>query len=273
MFFIVLATFYPFYYMLMLSLSGGETYAKVLLVPSGPTISAYDLMINNIKFFESAFISFLRILVGPVLTITVSYFGAYVLARRDLVFRKFLSRFIVFAMYFSAGLLPVYLNMVSLHLTRSFLVYIIPGLVNVFELILIRTYIEDLPRSIEESATIDGANDLRIAAVIVMPLCIPVLAAVMLFEFVNHWNAYIDTLLYNATVPELYTLQYALSNYIKSMVNISATNVASNAALGSYNIQSVRMAMTVVVCIPSIIVYPFLQRYFIKGIMIGSIKG
>jgi putative aldouronate transport system permease protein len=176
-------------------------------------------------------------------------------------------------MYFSAGLLPVYLNIANLGLTGSFWVYILPYLVTVFGLILIRTFIENLPKSLEESAALDGANDMQIAFRIIFPLCLPVIAAITLFEFVNHWNNFTDTLLYNMHTPRLFTLQYVLSNYLVSMFTFSAHDFADRAALMEFNFQTVRMAMSVVICLPIMIVYPFLQRFFIKGILVGSIKG
>jgi putative aldouronate transport system permease protein len=273
MIFVAAVMFYPFYYMLMLSFSSGDTFAKVLLMPHKPSTLAYELMIYKIRFLDGLKISISRSLLGPVLTLTVTYFGAFALSHKDLLFRKFFARYIVFAMYFSAGMLPGYINMVSLHLTGTFLVYIIPGLVDVFGLILIRTYIEDIPKSLEESAAIDGANDFQIAIKIVFPMCLPVIAALALFSFIGHWNAYIDTLIYNTTKPNLFTLQYILFNYINQVLNFSATDFANQAAMVKYNMQSLKMAMTVVVCVPIFIVYPFLQKYFIKGIMIGSIKG
>ena len=199
--------------------------------------------------------------------------AGFSLAKEDLIGRKFLSRFITFSMYFSAGLLPAYMNMVSLHMTGTFYVYLIPCLVNAFNMILIKTYIQDLPRSLEESAEIDGANDAHVAFLVVFPLCLPVLAAVMLFEFVGQWNAYTDTLLYNSNVPELYSLQYMLSNLLNATLRVSPSDIQSQVERQRFNSDALKMAMTVVVCLPVLIVYPFLQKYFVKGILIGSIKG
>ena len=268
-----IVTFYPFIYMLMLSFSGGDTFGRILLWPSGFTTVAYQIMINKLKFMDGMAVSAARSLLGPVLTIFIIYMGAYALSHQRLVFHKFFSRFVVFAMYFSAGLLPVYMNISNLRLSGTFWVYIIPYLVNVFELILIRTFIEDLPASLEESALIDGANELQVAFRIVFPLCLPVLAAVVLFEFVTQWNMYTDTLLYNAHKPEFFTLQYMLSNYLAKQLSFSPTDFVSKAQQQSLSMNSLRMAMTVVVCFPVVVVYPFLQKYFVKGILVGSIKG
>lgn len=270
---VLFVTMYPFIYMLMLSLSSGITYGKMLFWPQGFTVIAYELMISKVKFLDSAMVSVIRATVGPVCTVLVIFMSAFALSQNRLIARKLFSRYVVFSMYFSAGLLPVYLNISGLRLTGTFWVYIIPYLVSAYELILIRTFIQDMPRSLEESATIDGANDLQTAFRVVFPLCLPVLAAVTLFEFVNQWNAYTDTLLYNAHVPQLFSLQYSLSNYLSKQMSFSPTDFISKQAQQSFNLDSLRMAMTVVVCLPIAVVYPFLQRYFIKGILVGSIKG
>lgn len=270
---VLFITMYPFVYMLMLSLSSGIVYGKMLLWPQGFSLVAYHLMITKVKFLDSAVVSIIRATLGPACTILVIFMGAFSLSQNRLIARKLFSRYVVFSMYFSAGLLPVYLNISSLKLTGTFWIYIIPYLVSAYELILIRTFIQDMPRSLEESATIDGANDIQTAFRVVFPLCLPVLAAVTLFEFVNQWNSYTDTLLYNAQVPGLFTLQYSLSNYLSKQMNFSPTDFVNKQAQQNFNLDSLRMAMTVVVCLPIAVVYPFLQRYFIKGILVGSIKG
>lgn len=266
-------TFYPFVYMVMLSLSGGDTFGRLLIYPIGFTTLSYELMLYRLNFMDGLIVSIARSTIGPFCTLFVIFMGAYVLSHRNLIFHKFFSRYVVFAMYFSAGLLPVYLNISQLGLTGTFAVYIIPLLVSVFGLILIRTFIESLPASLEESAFIDGANHLQVAFKVVLPLCKPVLAAILLFEFVGQWNAYVDTLLYNPHSPQFFTLQYILSNFLARQLTFSPTDFVTRQAMESFSQESLRMAMTVVVCIPVLIVYPFLQKYFVKGILIGSIKG
>ena len=270
---VIIMMLYPFIYMVMRSFSSGSTFGKILLWPSDPTLVAYDMMFKKVNFFSGAKVSLLRSTLCPAATILTIFMAAYSLSKEDLMGRKVLSRIITFSMYFSAGLLPAYLNMSSLNMKGSFFVYLIPALASTFNMILIRTYIQDMPRSLEESATIDGANDLQIAFQVVFPLCMPVLAAVLLFEFVGQWNAYTDTLLYNSNKPELYTLQYLLSNLLNATLKISPTDIQNQAERNRFNGEALKMALTVIVCIPVIIVYPFLQKYFVKGILIGSIKG
>lgn len=273
MLFVTLVCLYPFIYMLMLSFSSGDIYGKALLMPIGFTTAAYEMITTKLDFFSNIWVSVLRSVVGPVLTTFIGFMAAYVLAKEDLIGRKFLSRLIVFSMYFSAGMLPVYLNIMDLNLNRSFWVYLLPYAVNVYEMILIRTFIQGLPNALEESAVLDGANDLQIAFKIVLPLCAPVLAAVILFDFVNQWNMYTDTLLYNAQEPRLFTLQYILSNFLAKQMNFSSTDFSSQMNMASFNVNSMKMAMGVIICVPVLIVYPFLQKYFVKGILVGSIKG
>ena len=270
---VLITTVYPFIYMVMLSFSSGGTYGKLLLWPSNFSTVAYSLMINKVKFLSGARVSFARSILGPICTLLIIYMGGYVLAYKRVMGHKFFSKYVVFSMYFSAGMLPAYLNISSLNLIGSFWVYILPYLCSAYELILIRTYIQSIPRGLEEAALIDGANDIQIAFRVVFPLCIPVLAAVVLFEFVAQWNQYTDTLLYNAHVTELHTLQYSLSNYLAKQMNFSPTDFVNKQAQQNFNIDSLRMAMTIVTCIPILILYPMLQRYFIKGILVGSIKG
>ncbi len=174
-------------------------------------------------------------------------------------------------MYFSAGIIPMYILIVRMNLNNTFWVYIFPRLANIFEMLLIKTYIEGIPDSLHESAYMDGANDLTIAFKIILPLCIPVIAAVGLFECVQQWNAYQDTLFWNAGNSALHPLQYVLVNMIQS----KAVTVEQAESLGGSAIMSttaLRMAMTVVTIIPIAMVYPFLQKYFIKGLLVGSIN-
>jgi putative aldouronate transport system permease protein len=181
-------------------------------------------------------------------------------------------------MYFSAGLIPKYLLFRALGLTGTFWVYIFPTAMTAFTMIIMRTYVETIPKELEESAFIDGANEFVIFFKIIMPLCIPVIAAMGLFACVWHWNSYTDTLIYNLGKEHLYTLQFVLVNFVRSVATSQSPEAAKY--LGITNIQSpvitpmgVRMAIIFITIIPISLVYPFLQRYFIKGILVGSIKG
>jgi len=276
---VIIVTFYPFYYMAMLSVSTGDTYAKLLVWPHNFSIRAYQAMFKIANVGRGAFISVMRSTIGPVCTIICTFMGAYVTSRQDLLFRKFIVRFITFSMYLTAGLIPAYVNIVSLGLSGTFWVYIIPGLVGAYSLILIRTYINELPMSLQESAFIDGANDLYIAWRIIFPLSMPVIAAIILFSFIGQWNAYMDTLFYNTHRTDLYPLQYILRNFMNNNLLANAQNTVNRememnqTSGGGFSREAIRMSLTVMVCIPILLVYPFLQKYFIKGLLIGAIKG
>ena len=273
MFILGFITFYPFVYMVMLSFSSGSVIGRFLIWPINFDLTPYRMLLNQPNFFSSLRISIMRSLFGPFFTIMVSFMAGYALSKEYLWKRRFFSRFIIFALMFSPGMLPMYLNMVALNLTNTFLVYIFPMMLHVFGIVLIRTFIQQMPRTLEESAYLDGANDLQVAFRIVLPLCKPVLAAIILFSFIDQWNAYMDTLLFNSMTPRLFTLQYNLQLFMAHQQIFSLTDFPDRHTFVNFNVISLRMAMTVVLCIPVLIVYPFLQKYFIKGVMIGSIKG
>jgi len=183
-------------------------------------------------------------------------------------------------MYFNAGLIPWYITMNNLNLTNNFAAYIIPGMVSPFNIILVKTYIESTPKSLQEAAEIDGAGILTVFLKVMIPLCKPILATVAIFSAVGNWNSFQDTLLL-VTDDKLYTLQYILYKYINqasSLANLIKSNVGSigtiisNAAT-EQTATSVRMTVSVIVVLPIMLVYPIFQRFFIKGIMIGSVKG
>jgi putative aldouronate transport system permease protein len=194
---------------------------------------------------------------------------AYALSKNELKGVRFMRRFCMFSMYLSGGLLPSYLLISTLRLTNNFWVYILPGMANVFNMILIRAYIESLPAGLEESALLDGAGYFTIYLRIVLPLILPVLAAVTLYSCVGHWNAYVDAQLYNYRNPKLYPMQYILYNYM-----VSYTPSRQQAAMQKriVPLQSLKMAMTIVATLPILFIYPFLQRYFVSGLLVGAIK-
>jgi len=181
-------------------------------------------------------------------------------------------------MYFNAGLVPHYLNMSMLGLTNNFLVYIIPGIVSAYNIILVKTYIESIPADLEESASIDGAGYLTRFRHIIFPLSKPILATIAIFGAVGHWNSFTDSMIYMSGKPELYTLQYRLYIYMTSTSNLSALmnsggNISQSVLEAALNMRSVKLTVAMVTIIPILLVYPFMQRYFEKGIMMGAVKG
>jgi putative aldouronate transport system permease protein len=202
---------------------------------------------------------------------------AYTLSRKEFVLRKIISFIYVLTMYIDGGLIPTYFLMRNLGLTNNFWVYVLPGLVTAFNLIVIRTYINGLPESLIESARMDGAGEFTIFAKIVLPLCKPVLATIALFVAVANWNSWFDTFLYNSSNPKLSTLQYELMKVLQSANSMTGSleQALAQAATGSVNTitpRAIRATMTVIVTVPIAVVYPFLQRYFVHGLTLGGLK-
>lgn len=275
----MLICLFPFYYVLINTISANNLVdlGRVMFLPQGIHLTNYIEVLKIDRFGMAAFISFARTLLGTVLSLFGASYMAYLFTKQNLWKRKLWYRMVIATMYFSAGLIPGYLNLRMLGLTNTFWVYVIPGIFPVYNMILVKTYIESISPSLEESAEIDGAGYIVRFARIVMPLCIPILATVALFSAVGHWNAYMDTLLY-VTDFKLHTLQYLLYTYMNS-ANTLAQQIASGIDVNLLNPAtaitptSVRLTITIVVVFPSICVYPFLQRYYVKGIMIGAVKG
>lgn len=274
---IFLATLYPFLNVLAISLNesvdtvrgGIYIWPREFTLQNYKTIFEYDHLITG--FINST----LRTVIGTVLGVFSSAMVAFTLSRRDFQGRKFVSTFIVLTLYFSGGLIPGYMLMRSLGLINTFWVYILPGMVNAFNIIIVRSFMDGLPYSLQESAKIDGANDFSIFWRIVLPLCTPVLATIALFVAVGQWNSWFDTYLYNSSNPKLTTLQFEL---MKILQNTSMGSTDPNAYRGNeekmkmVSPESIKMAISMVTIIPILLVYPFLQKYFIQGMTLGAVK-
>jgi putative aldouronate transport system permease protein len=275
--FLVIVTLYPFINTLAVSLNQSLDTVRggIYLWPRKFTWINYQKILDKPEVYMGALTSLFRTLVGPLLTVTSCLMVAYGISRKDFVLRKFVTTAFILTMYFSGGLIPYYFLIRGLHLINNFLVYVIPPLVNAWFILVIRSYISELPESIIESAKIDGASEFRILRSIIFPLCIPVLATMVLFAAVDQWNAWFDTMLFCPTVKELTTLQYELQKVLQTAQNMRTVDYSQ--ALTNNNATltptSIRAAMTIIVTIPIALVYPFLQKYFIKGLTIGSVKG
>ena len=228
---------------------------------------------------SSAFIvSVSRTILGTALMVAASALVGYLVTKQEMWGRKFWYRFMVVTMYFNEGIIPVFLNMQMLGLTNSFWVYIIPGIVAPYNIILVKTYIESIPAELEESASIDGATYMTVFRKIIWPLSKPILATIAIFGAVGHWNSFTDSLLYMQSAPELYTLQHRLYIYLNQASNLKALMQSggsiSDAALQSaLSSKIIKYTISMVTVIPILLVYPFLQRYFEEGIMLGAVKG
>ncbi|WP_246745078.1 carbohydrate ABC transporter permease [Thiospirochaeta perfilievii] len=218
--------------------------------------------------------STLRTVVGTITGLTACTMVAFTLSRKDFQARGPFSVFLALTLYVSGGLIPGFILIRDLHLMNNFWVYIFPSMVNAFYIFMIRTYMDGLPFELQESAFIDGANDIKIFFKIVLPLCTPVIATIALFIAVGQWNSWFDTYLYNGSSDILTTLQFELMKILQS-TQTGADQARNNSTLEvmkSITPESIKMAITIVTVVPILMVYPFLQRYFVKGMTIGAVK-
>ena len=272
---------YPFYYIIINTISANNLSerGKIVFLPQEIHWTNYTQVFKIPELFHAFEISLARTVLGTAITVITSAFLGYMFTRQTLWHRKLWFRMTAATMYFNAGIIPWFLTMRNLHLTNNFWVYILPLAISPFYIILCKTFVESVPRELEEAAEIDGAGTLTIFLKIILPVIKPILATVAIFTAVNQWNAFQDTLLL-VTDSKLYTLQFLLYNYInqasslKALVNSGSSGVNIAASLAhAQTATSIRMTVTMVVVVPILIVYPFFQRYFTKGIMIGAVKG
>ncbi len=272
-----IVTFYPFWYIFIYSLSDpSKASSGVFMLPKGFTLQNYIVILSNDKVLPAAIVSVVRTVFGMVLTVVCSSLFAYTLTKNHLPFKKLIYRGMIFTMYVSAGLIPWYLTMLMLGLKNNFLLYILPTAVGPFYVIIIKTFIEQMAPALEESAQIDGAGYPTIFFKIVFPLSKPILATVAIFAAVNQWNMWYDNM-FLCTNGKLNTLQLILYNYLReaegSLEAMSRDVQNGNIDQIEVSPTSIRMTITMIVTLPIIFVYPFFQKYFITGVMIGAIKG
>ncbi len=272
---------YPFYYMVINTISSNDLSAAGLVnfLPKGIHFSNYKALMELNGLGTAAIVSVGKTVIGTGLTVIATAFLGFMFTQEKMWKRKLWYRFTVITMYFNAGLIPMFITMKNLHLTNTFWVYVIPTIVQPFNIILVKTYVESLPKALQEAAEIDGAGIFKIFYKIILPTCTPILATVAIFAAVNQWNNYQDTLIY-ITDQKLYSLQYLLYTYINqasslaAMVRNSGAAGMSAAALATQQTgTSIQMTVSVVVVLPILCIYPMFQRFFVKGIMIGSVKG
>ncbi|WP_294491864.1 carbohydrate ABC transporter permease [Anaerosporobacter sp.] len=272
---------YPFYYLIINTISSNDLSANgfINFLPKQIHFENYVQVIKLRGLSTAVFVSIGRVVIGTAATVLASAFLGFMFTQEKMWARKFWYRFIVITMYFNAGLIPMYLTMQNLHLTNSFWVYVIPGIVQPFNIILVKTYVESIPKSLQEAAEIDGAGVLKIFRRVILPTSTPILATVAIFSAVGHWNSFQDTLMY-ITDQSLWTLQYLLYSYINQasslamLIKNSLGSAQNMMALATQQTStSVRMTVSVIVVLPILCIYPMFQKYFVKGIMIGSVKG
>lgn len=273
---LMLVCIYPFYYVIIYSISDPALAAKgIFLLPKGFNLDTYKGIIRLNDIPSAYMVSILRAVFGTALTIICSAFFAYLVTNQKMYYRKFVYRFVIITMYVNAGLIPWYLTMKAYGLQNSFLLYIIPGCLSAYYVILLKTYMESLPKELEESAKMDGAGMMTIFGKIIFPLSKPIVATVGVFAMVGHWNQWQDNY-FLVTDAKLQTLQMVLYNYLNQanrFQNMSSSAIDASAAVSAITPTSVKMCITVLVVLPIMCVYPFMQRYFVKGIMMGAVKG
>ena len=235
----------------------------------------YKTLFLNNNLINAFLVSVSKTVIVTALNVFFSTMAGYILSHKNFVFRKFLTVFLVATMYVNAGLIPQYFLYRSLGLINRYMVYIAPALLGAFNVIIIRTFINTLPASLEESAKIDGAGDMRIMVQIIIPLCKPVLATVALWVAVGTWNAWYDTFIFASSKQSLSTLQYEMMKLLASAYVQSSSPDPGLRQYASETVtpNSLRAAITVIAALPIIFVYPFLQKYFVKGLHLGSVKG
>lgn len=269
---------YPFWYVLIYSFSSADRVREGLtILPKGFTLENYRMIFELKQIYNAIIVSGLRTIIGTVLTLFCTSMLAYIVSKQQFKPRKFIFRMMVFTMYVGGGLIPYILTMRAYNLDNSFLLYILPGAFGAYNAILIKTYIEQLPPGLEESAMLDGANYFQIFIKIVIPLCIPVLAAVAVFTAVGQWNSWTDNF-YLVRDPNLQCLQLILMNYLKqseAVVKALQQGFSYDEIKNMVQVSpmTIRMTVTVVSVVPIFCVYPFMQKYFIKGLLMGAIKG
>ena len=270
----VIITLYPVLNTLAISFNDGTDALRggIYLIPRKFTLKNYVTVLQKNNLITGAYITVARTVIGTFLSLVVNAILAFIVSRKRFLFKKQLSLFWVITMYVNGGMIPTFLLYKGLGLTNSFWVYVIPGMVSAFTMLVIRTYMNGIPDSLEESAQLDGAGYTTIFAKIISPLCKPVYATVALFVAVGQWNSWFDAMLYNRMSDNLTTLQYELMKLLSSVTNQGTSAEVMKNAAGAVTPASVRAAATILTMLPIVCLYPFLQRYFVTGLTIGGVK-
>ena len=276
-FLLLVITIYPFWYVIVLSFNDGVDALRggIYLWPRKFTLANYQQFLTDEKWMNAIFVSVAKTLAGTGLTVLFTCLVAYGLSTERLMFRKFYSVILLICMYFSGGLIPYYLTLRSYGLLNSFLVYIIPTMFSTYYCMLAMSFFREIPAALKESARLDGAGELTIYVRIILPLSKPLLATLGLFAAVSQWNAWSDTAFYAPSNPALRSLAFLMRGVIvQNQVDTSSRAAMMHAAqYSAVTATSVQMAAMIIAVLPIMLVYPFLQKHFVKGIMLGAVKG
>ncbi|MBD2868003.1 carbohydrate ABC transporter permease [Paenibacillus arenilitoris] len=274
---VFIATFYPFWNIFIISLNSAEDTLRgnLYLWPREFSLASYRQILSDGEIWSAIKVTVLRTLIGTPLAVMVISMLAYSLSKKELVGGRAFTLYFVFTMYFGGGLIPYYMVLKSLHLIDTFMVFILPTMMNVFYMIIVRTFMQGLPQELDESAKIDGANYLQIFFRIILPLTTPVLATIGLFTAIMHWNSWFDSYVftYNADLKTLQAVLVKILNQYQTGSMVSeAQQLANSSKRMAVSPDTIRMAATMVATLPIIMVYPFLQKYFVKGMTLGAVK-
>ncbi|WP_078393689.1 carbohydrate ABC transporter permease [Shouchella patagoniensis] len=270
---IIFVTLYPFLNIVAQSFSSEANIVagNVNLIPQGFNIDTYRVVMSDNMFWTNYKNTVIYTVVGTAISLVLSTMLAYPLSKRRLRGRNFIIMFVVFTMFFNGGLIPNYVLISSLGFGNTIWAIVIPGAISVFNLLIMKTFFENIPEELEEAAIVDGSNTYGILLKIVLPLSKPILATMMLFYAVTHWNSWFPAFLYFSD-KDLFPVSMYLRNMIKGVEGTLSTGATSADNLNqiSSNIKSVTMVLTV---LPILCVYPYIQKYFVSGVMLGSVKG
>lgn len=266
-------TIYPFLYALAYSLSDSTAAmaTTVTIFPVQFSLDNYKVVFRSNTILNSFFITVARTVIGVIYAILVTGLASYAISKRDIPGNRLISIFLIIPMYVSGGLLPYYVLIHDLHLFNNFLVFIIPAGFSAYNMLVMRTYFESIPASLEESAKLDGAGELTVLFKIIFPLSKPILATIAIFVGVRQWNQWFDAMLF-ITKPNLLPMQAILQKMLKEADLADLGVKAMVARQRDTSAESLRMATLMVTTIPIVLIYPFLQKHFIKGVMIGAVK-
>ena len=267
---------YPFWYVLIGSFSNGADYMRggVYLLPRKWSLENYIVTLADSRLYTGFRVTILRTVICTVTNVLFTAVVAYGMSRNDLPFRKTIYMINMFTMFFGGGLIPFYMLLKQLKLINTFWVYVIPGLYSVYNMLICSSYFRSLPEELHESATLDGASEFRIFGQLYMPLSTPVLATIALWVAVGHWNDFYSSMVYT-TSPDLQTLQLYLYKMIKTSEFVSSADMGGLPSEIQQNVTAttVRYATIIIYTVPILCLYPFIQKFLTKGIMIGAIKG
>lgn len=270
---IILITLYPFYYLLITSFNkgAGQVFGVDYFLPSNFTMENYQYFFSDNKWMTALFVTVLRTLTGTLLQVLFTCIVAYGLSYKKLIFKKFYMTLMIIAMYFSGGLIPFYVVLRGLSLLNTFWVYIVPNLLSIFFSLIAISFFSDISEELTNAARIDGANEFTIFLRIIIPVSKPLLATMVLFLGVGHWNSWLDSS-YFVSDNHLRTLTYRMIEIINQSTIQSNTNIELAGKASKVTPFSLQVTAMIVSVVPILSVYPFLQKYFIQGMMLGSVK-